>query len=65
MPVSVMSSEFRAKFYRQPDFPVRRAMPNMETTIVGKFHRDVISTATPDNAQYIQAAVDKASSGKV
>jgi len=64
MPVSIMSSEFRAQFYRQPDFPVRRAMPNMETTIVGKFHRDVISTATPDNAQYIQAAVDKASSSK-
>ncbi len=64
MPVNIMSSEFRAQFYRRPAFPVRRAMPNLETTIVGKFHRDVISTATPDNAQYIQAAVDKASSGK-
>ncbi len=61
MPVNIMSSEFRAKFLRQPTFPVRRAMPNLETTIVGKFHRDVISTATPDNAQYIQAVVDKAS----
>ena len=60
MPVNIMSSEFREQFYRRHAFPVRRAMPNLEITIVGKFHRDVISTATPDNAQYIQAAVDKA-----
>nr|WP_258571111.1 thioesterase domain-containing protein [Flavimaribacter sediminis] len=64
MPVNVMSSESRATSYRQPSFPVRRAMPNLETTVVGRFHRDVISTAKPDNALYIQAAIDKANGGK-
>ncbi|MEO4044422.1 alpha/beta fold hydrolase [Hoeflea sp. CAU 1731] len=61
MPVHLIASAFQAAKIDEPSYPLRRLMPNLEVTVLGKYHHDTISTRDSGNSSIIQRVADEAS----
>lgn len=59
--VHMVASEFQNEKLKNPNYPIRRLMPDLVITVLGEFHNDTVSTKGPENARIIQRIADEAS----
>ncbi len=62
MTVHLIASEFQNAKLDEPSYPLRRLMPNLEVTVLGRYHHDTISTRTDENALIMQTIINNAES---
>ncbi|MBW8638289.1 hypothetical protein K1W69_13920 [Hoeflea sp. WL0058] len=58
--VHMVASEFQNEKLKNPAYPIRRLMPDLVITVLGKYHNDTVSTKGPENARIIQRIADDA-----
>ncbi|MEO4044425.1 thioesterase domain-containing protein [Hoeflea sp. CAU 1731] len=61
IPAHMIASEFQNEKLKDPTYPIRRFMPDLDITVLGQYHNDTVSTSGPENASIIQRVADEAS----
>nr|WP_258571110.1 thioesterase domain-containing protein [Flavimaribacter sediminis] len=61
IPVHLIASEKQNRQLNNPLYPLRRFLPTLTITVLGKTHRQTVSTTGPENSSIIQRVADEAS----
>ncbi|GKX33314.1 MAG: hypothetical protein MnENMB40S_09320 [Rhizobiaceae bacterium MnEN-MB40S] len=61
IPVHLIASERRNRQLSDPLYPLRRFLPKLTVSVLGKTHRQTVSTTGPENSTIIQRVADEAS----